>query len=840
LTEISNRELSDFTTGTIYAAINGDVFKDASIIKRFFADERRVLEEYYRGNVHFEIKDADDNKIGELRNYVSSAEISPESQSWYLKGNYTPVADRDLNNQIKQGDAIETLEQWQQRGRVFFYDSETQARLNESELGTMKTGEFRTFFVPKNITIDDWNTSSMDNIISSGGKEIIAGQNVYKHQNTWAMFDADMARNKLATFTKLNDSKDNRVIFEVEGYDGKFDMYILAIETDHWNNAERIFYQDVDGAFKVKALDKAKKAWVNEDVYYRTEQEALDAINKAARFMAENGNWYDADMLCYFCNREVVKTIDKNTGLGINFHINVKEQELQKLKGNRKYVSSKISEIASYQHDNYGLVFIRPDFTWENYNKGVYNDNESLIRSLQGWGNRGNDVVYFYDNRPYGNLPVDVRVESYTSGGKIYYDTRGTAYTTDDDIQITYGLKSIDYKIMQIESQIENSQKILEGLNRGMVMETDLKSGITSIFTGPRAVRQYDSNRMNSQKSSPETVQYDKVTNAYKYTKDGHSYSVTIIYGVRGAEARMDKIKEEFRNAKRYSNMLVNGGVEIKGISSNAIALVDEQFKKLYPDKSSAEVRETLNTSIRADLENVKKILTVELTKDGLSEQDNQYINNLISFFSGEDTDGVDINKLLLSEYAPIFAAEYCKTLLSEITKMPNYDYKTAFELYKLFINGSLIDEGIDKGVMEAYNRLNASGGVTQENLIKFRSIIETTQPDLFHFTFYDFANNRKVQVNYSPMKNTRLRYEGEKVFFLKSRYAGEDLLNIEAKETPVLVYDVDYIMFTMAQLQLKDKLEVKGKPITLKPKTGTRKEYYAEDKISHKMLKVK
>jgi hypothetical protein len=371
-------------------------------------------------------------------------------------------------------------------------------------------------------------------------------------------------------------------------------------------------------------------------------------------------------------------------------------------------------------------------------------------------------------------------------------------------------------------------------------METDLESGITSVFIGPRAIRQYDLVRINLQKRSPETALYDKVNNSFKYTKDNHSYNVTIVYGVRGPEVRMDEIKEEFRNAKRYSNMLENGGVGVKDMNSDVIVSINQLFKKLYPDKSSAEVRETINTSIKADLENVKKILIEELTNDSLSEQDKQDINNLISFFSGEDTDGVDINKLLFSEYAPVFAAEYCKTLLSEITKMPNYDYKTAFELYKLFINGSLIDEGIDKGVMEAYNRLNAPGGLTQENRLKFRYSIETTQPDFFYFTFYDFANDRKVQVNYSPMKNTRLRYEGEKVFFLKSRYAGEDLLNIEAKEIPVLVYDVDYIMFTMAQLQSKDKLEVKGKPIRLKPKTGTRKEYYAEDKISHKMLKVK
>jgi len=112
--------------------------------------------------------------------------------------------------------------------------------------------------------------------------------------------------------------------------------------------------------------------------------------------------------------------------------------------------------------------------------------------------------------------------------------------------------------------------------------------------------------------------------------------------------------------------------------------------------------------------------------------------------------------------------------------------------------------------------------------------------PDMFHWTFFDFANNKKVQVDYSPMRFTWLRYEGERVFFEKGRYAGEDLLNIKGKETPVLVYDVDYNMFTIYELQSMDKSEAKGKPITLKPKTGTRKEYYAEDKISYRMIKVK
>ncbi|MBU0548542.1 MAG: hypothetical protein KKH57_07330, partial [Candidatus Omnitrophica bacterium] len=735
--------------GPISVIVKGDVFKDASVISRFYFDEERVLREFYRGNVHFEILDAIGNKTGELRN--SMAEINPGEQDWYISGNYRIKVDRDLNEHGKAGDTIETLEQWQQRRRVFFYDTDTRARLSEVEVEEKQPGEFRVFFLPPNITIDQLKAAKVDGMISLGAQEIIAGQNAIKHKNTLAMIAADKARNTALVADKLGDTRASRFDFPLAG-GVNFNMRVLAMKVDDGYYPTWICYEDTDKTFKVKVLDKTKNAWVNEldrsgkAVVYHTEEDVLNILDNTSRFMLQDGKWYDADRLDI--KSKVIKAIDRQTGQEVLRHVELGNvREINKAREDAEILKAKIDAAEAY------LDMLRNKLEKKEVSIVEFNVQQNQVNILKGWGGNATMGIEY---RSASELPVNPRVVS-TPKGKIYYDANGT--------QITYGLKAVQYRIQQLQSQPEDTDKIIEGLKHGMVMVTDIAEGKTTILTGQRAVKEYNAIRVNLQKTAPESIRYNKATNTFEYTENGKTYKVVLSWGIEGANSRILKIRDEFSQAKLFSYRLKNGGVVIKSQKNALAVLVNQQLAKLYPGKSPIEVRESINASIRANLENVKALI-VELSKDELSAKDLGDMDNLINYLSGKYTSGIDLDKLLRSEYAPLFAAEYYKALLAEVNKSPDYDYKAVFNLYALFINGAITDEGIDKGIIDAYKDLEQ--GVTQEKLNIFKSRIQMAHPDMFHWTFFDFANNKKVQVDYSPMKFTRLMWIGDTLYFEK------------------------------------------------------------------------
>ncbi|PJC47123.1 MAG: hypothetical protein CO035_07340, partial [Candidatus Omnitrophica bacterium CG_4_9_14_0_2_um_filter_42_8] len=193
--------------------------------------------------------------------------------------------------------------------------------------------------------------------------------------------------------------------------------------------------------------------------------------------------------------------------------------------------------------------------------------------------------------------------------------------------------------------------------------------------------------------------------------------------------------------------------------------------------------------------------------------------------------------------------------LLSEINKAPNYDYRAVFELYKLFINGSFAEEGIDKGVMEAYRAINEQGA-TPENLAKFKSRIRTTHPDILRWKFVDFVNNKNIQVDFGFKDFTRLRYEGVSNYLEKGELeidptTGEAMIfeltvptmdpetgEVAYKKVDTWKYKVTYstVEKTPSIKQPKDKNKW---VFDERERTGVRYEYCAFDKESNRVIKI-
>ncbi|MFA5388497.1 MAG: hypothetical protein WC312_01935 [Candidatus Omnitrophota bacterium] len=258
---------------------------------------------------------------------------------------------------------------------------------------------------------------------------------------------------------------------------------------------------------------------------------------------------------------------------------------------------------------------------------------------------------------------------------------------------------------------------------------------------------------------------------------------------------------------------------------------VNELLKTIYANKPLEEIKKEINLSIKDKLEKTKKLVLRLDNGKTITARDMENIDELIAFFSGQEID----KDILKTEFAHMFAAEYYKALLTEITKNEKYDYNAVYELYKLFINGSLNEKGINKGVIDAKKALDEQG-VSAATLNVFRSRMLMAPPEDFNWKYYDFMQNKDFLVEYSIREFTRLRYEGERIFFERGKNIGELSkvpVTIEGKEVQTLAYDVDYSMFTMDDLQYMDE------GVKLLPRTGSRIEYTKEDEISKKSIKV-
>ncbi|MBC8473912.1 MAG: hypothetical protein H8D54_03785, partial [Candidatus Omnitrophica bacterium] len=253
--------------------------------------------------------------------------------------------------------------------------------------------------------------------------------------------------------------------------------------------------------------------------------------------------------------------------------------------------------------------------------------------------------------------------------------------------------------------------------------------------------------------------------------------------------------------------------------------------------------QQKISNKIKGRLETEFRDYIMKIGKIKKGSQDETHMDVLISLFTGDkiQEDLSDPEKEALnSEYAAIFGAAYYKCLLEEITNALTIDnYEDIYELYKIFVNGSFEEEGLDKSVIEAKARLdelkenNASGSDINAALNRLKSRIIMVPPEKFHWQYIDLLHDRMVWVDFDIEGDSRFRPEDVRRFFETTTLLNNGKpveVDIAGRVAKCIVYNVDYSMLT------QDELKRSG---SFKPQIGIRNEYYEYDAVSKMQRKV-
>ncbi|MBU1148329.1 MAG: hypothetical protein KKD11_08255, partial [Candidatus Omnitrophica bacterium] len=291
---------------------------------------------------------------------------------------------------------------------------------------------------------------------------------------------------------------------------------------------------------------------------------------------------------------------------------------------------------------------------------------------------------------------------------------------------------------------------------------------------------------------------------------------------------------------------------EIKGTAAAGTYTLaqekDKRFKAVDTKIKKDFTVDAINSAIKGRFINEFKkglMKTADLKKGSADEG---YIDTLIGLFTEktEFSDGAPVldqaqKAALRSKYGAMFGAQYYKYLLAEITDALTIDtYEDICELYKIFVNGSLEEEGLDKSVIEATAKLDelrrgnhASEKDITTALNRLKSRIIQVPPEKFHWQYIDLLHDRMNWVDFDIRGASRYRPEDVRRFFETTKLLNNGKpvkIDIAGRTAECTVYKVDYKMLT------QDELNLKG-PAT--PQTGTRYEYYEYDAASKMQRKV-
>lgn len=573
---LNDERLADFINGPISVIIDGNSNNNTEIIREFYFDDARIIREYRRERVHFDILDDSGRKTGEFR--YSEQKGAPQlvlNEPWYFHGYYEIRVDVAFSERAKAGDVISTVKQMAQRGRVFFYDTKKGTRLDELDLAARESGTFRTFALLEDKEALAVKSGTINDILAYGGKEIVSGQNAIKAKVLSATFERDSAGNQYKVEEKLNDTEDARMILEISGRE--FDTKILAMKLDHIVNLPVwVCYEDKNrpGTFRVAEWNIANKTWSDSEDAYKDEDTAFDAIDKAAILKAEDENWYDSEI---FGGRKALRIEDKVTRQEIRYHIDVLKNDLYRLQQNKKKLEDKIKEINSEQAAHI-KEWLDGQFASESFKPTDF----YITNVLNGWGystrnalKQGEKIEAISSDRLRTYESLDDLMKSVRKDGsrneRIYWDTKGTK-DEHDDTTITFGMKTLDYKISLIESQLKNASLTIKnkGFRDGMVILTDMEKGSENylhdeIAFGRDAVRQYQEILTSLLKEKgADAIKYDRAANKFEMVRNVRTCMVTIVLGYSDAIREIQKIQEEYKKAILYSQNLKESCLEFK------------------------------------------------------------------------------------------------------------------------------------------------------------------------------------------------------------------------------------------------------------------------------------
>ncbi|MDD8027138.1 MAG: hypothetical protein PHI34_11545, partial [Acidobacteriota bacterium] len=259
------------------------------------------------------------------------------------------------------------------------------------------------------------------------------------------------------------------------------------------------------------------------------------------------------------------------------YHIDELRNDLDRLQQNKKKLGDKIKEIKSEQAAHIE-EWLDGRFASESFRPtGFY-----ITNVLNGWGystrnalKQGEKIEAISSDRLRTYESLDDLMKSVRKDGsrneRIYWDTKGTK-DEHDDTTITFGMKTLDYKISLIESQLKNASLTIKnkGFRDGMVILTDMEKGSENylhdeIAFGRDAVRQYQEILTSLLKEKgADAIKYDRAANKFEMVRNVRTCMVTIVLGYSDAIREIQKIQEEYKKAILYSQNLKESCLEFK------------------------------------------------------------------------------------------------------------------------------------------------------------------------------------------------------------------------------------------------------------------------------------
>lgn len=368
----------DENNGPLYIITNGEICQDPTIMMEIWLDEDRVLREYARNNLHFETY-SEKNKVlievrysanydegrKEIRNIINYVKY-PEYENWYFNGNYNIVIDKDINTNVTKGTTVVTFEQLIQKGLIVFYDQHRKLIYNRKNIKyeyidgeridridpfVVLPDDFRMFLIPEGLHLEIENISTLNGIITCGGKEVVSGLNALKAQYATNIFNKNQAYNRLAFERKVHATKEEMfkltigTIGDVKlgkiGDEMEFLGWVLAARHDRNYLPNWIIYEDSNKV--IKSINLVSDKWNQIKTYKNVEQvmKELDA----------NTNIIDSekrkDIKLKFLINEGCQCFDINTFEEVRYNIEIINLQLEKMYKENNSIISKILPIGS-------------------------------------------------------------------------------------------------------------------------------------------------------------------------------------------------------------------------------------------------------------------------------------------------------------------------------------------------------------------------------------------------------------------------------------------------------------------------------------------------------------
>ncbi|MBU1147804.1 MAG: hypothetical protein KKD11_05565, partial [Candidatus Omnitrophica bacterium] len=546
--------VDDVDSGVLQRATEGDKYEKPHKVMDFTHDYKGMVDAFEAGKIVF----------------VHNREtIEYKDAAHYKYAGWFKAGDFEIKD-VKTGETLHSMSQWERRGRVFAYSSDGKTKLTTTQIleREEQMKEVRTVIIPLDILITDSVIETLDSALKAGGHEIVGGENA-------AELKIKRSKEAKELTDGLKEIREKLYLEKTTINGHEFNGRKLAIYRDDEANVERVIYiptEDTVGAGggddkerkeHVEVLDynPIENAWsrsqtIEKDIsenkdYVRYGKKdiidrAMTYINLNADFAVEsgysetNGPQYEIVPEIELAGREPVEIFAKGTDTVIEINSRYAlEQAKADLKAIRKKAESEgvsyIQKISANSGESFGAgrVPVQPD----EYQEG-----------LKGWGVEHIGAVAKAFKGPE-DLPKPEEVFKAKDGaihrkGEPIRDNDGhiTGYKPGNLIE--YGVRAAEMHLYLEKVKERNLRAVLYGMQKDYVIRHDLETGETRVFNGAKMYEEF--------RDKPEggILYRDPVTNSYIWNDRGNRYLVTLVAGLDRIEKDITKIEKRLAVTK--------------------------------------------------------------------------------------------------------------------------------------------------------------------------------------------------------------------------------------------------------------------------------------------------